>query len=144
MNEKFEEQNLIELPEQKTGYPDYPFVWFISKEFRQMIERMPYYSGILLEGNGEERKMVRLGFAQDLGFLPEVPLKAYFKGDLHAKLLEKSRPLYIPEGLEEIAKVAFHKSLDGILGDLRGCILQDYFGTSKELEGYLKRDDEER
>ena len=144
MNEEFKDEGLMKLPEQKTGYPNYPFIWFISKEFKQMIDMVPYYSAVLLEGENGDGGVVRLSFAQSLGFLPDVPLEAYFKGNLYATLSEKSRPLYVPEGMEGSAKVAFRKSLDGILGDLRGCDLQPYFVTSDECIKYLRRDDEER
>ena len=83
MNEEFRGQRLKELPEQTWGYPKIPFVWSVSREFMQLIDRMPYYSGVLKE----DGRTVRLSFARSLNYMPEVSVEAYFKGSIYAKLI---------------------------------------------------------
>ena len=140
MNEEFQNPELKNLPEQQMGYPKSPFVWSVSREFRQLIEGMPYYSAVLRE----DGNTVRLSFARSMGYLPDISLEAYFKGSLYAKIIEKSRNLYVPERLEARAKDVFQKSLEEILKELQSCDLQAYRGTSADLMNDLRRADEER
>ena len=70
--------------------------WGLSREFCQVIDRLPYYSGVVLE----DSEKVNLGFMRATGFNPIIPLDAYLKGAIYAKLKGKCSNTYVPRELE--------------------------------------------
>ncbi len=86
------ENELKTIPEQRFSYD----AWVISKEFCEVIDRLPYYSGVILEG-GEK---VNLGFMRGSGFNPIISLDTYLKGVIYAKLKSKCSNTYVPRELE--------------------------------------------
>ncbi len=85
-------EELNKIPEQNPLYDD----WSISKEFCGLIDRLPFYSGVVYD----DGKSVELGFMRSCGFNPVIPLDAYIKGAVYAVLKSKLSNTYVPAGLE--------------------------------------------
>jgi len=84
-------EELNKIPEQHPLHD-----WSISKEFCNLIDRLPYYSGVIYE----DGKSVELGFMRSCGFDPVIPLDTYIKGAVYATLKSKLANTYVPAGLE--------------------------------------------
>jgi len=133
------EEKLKNLPEHENGQD----IWFISQKFRKLIDCLPYYCGVLRE----DRKTVNLAFARGQGYNPEIPIEAYFKGEIHAILLGRSRPLYIPdvEGLVGVLSELRKKTLKDVLSEITSFPTpRHYKGTSDDLLVELDKIDRER
>ena len=135
-------KELETIPEQELGYPKAPYVWSVSREFMQLIDRMPSYYGVLLE----DGKTVKLAYAEGLDHEPDIPLEAYLKGGIYATLLSKRGNLYIPQGLRSEVKGKSKKAVKAILEEMEteSCLMQEYSGTSGECMNELWRRDSER
>jgi len=94
-------EELKKIPEQRVLYDS----WGISKEFCELIDRLPYYSGVVLE----DGKFVNLSFISSAGFDPVIPLEVYIKGAIYAILKEKYASTYVPTGLESKVKEQMNK-----------------------------------
>ena len=126
------------LPEQLESYPENPRTWFISQEFRRVIDSLPYYAGVLRE-TGDN---VRLGFLESQGFEPEVPMRAYFMGEIYAVLFEKARPLRLPFARAKEVLDARKDYLRDVFGEITGIEFNLYDCSSDELFRALKIADE--
>ncbi|MCK4552578.1 hypothetical protein KAT80_00035 [Candidatus Pacearchaeota archaeon] len=90
-------EDLKKIPEQE---PNPRGDWRISKEFCDLIDRLPHYSGVVLE----DGKSVNIGFMRSLGFDPIIHLDAYIKGAIYAILKERFAGTYSPLKLESKVK----------------------------------------
>ena len=122
---------LKKLREQKTSpQPD----WRISNEFCELIDRLPYYSGVVLE----DGKSVNLGFMKSLGYEPVISLDAYIKGWIYAMLKSKASSTYVPNKHLEYARGKISEFLNQELSSLKDPVT--YHGSS---EGLLRKLDKE-
>ncbi len=142
----FQIEHLARLPEQTRGYPKNPRVWTLSREFTQVIDRLPYYTGVLRE----EGHAVHIGFMGDAtGYPSHVPLRAYLIGEVYARVTDKHNPaLRVPSGMEEEVIRMREKTLIGLFTELQtneeAIHLASYPGSSVELLKALQKADDEK
>ena len=122
------------LPEQEFLHDD----WYLSKEFRKLIDKIPHYDGILLE----DGKTVELGFLESFGYNPKVSLDYYLLGLPYALAIHKGTTTYIPEGLKEEMKRKIDDTFEDVI--FWGKRIIEYSGDSKKLKRELIKSDAEK
>lgn len=123
------------LPEQSRTFNDF----YISREFKNLIDSLPFYSGVVLE----DGKTVNLGFAQSQGFDPILPLRPYIMGLIYAVATNHHSNTHVPKELEGMFREEYQREVDKAVKEFSLVGVIPYKGSSKkELERLAKEDAE--
>jgi hypothetical protein len=128
---------LDKLPEQMPFHNE----WAISSDFCRVIDKFPYYSGVVLE-DGER---VNLGFLKSEGFEPVVSWKTYIKGLFYAVLKSKLANTYAPQNLELNINERITQGIEKLFTEeFRSISAVSYSGSSEEKMRELQEEDSQK